>query len=168
MKKIITFLVIIVVVLLGVAWYFHASNNASQPTSVQSQQSTGGNAATNTDQNAAVATPPSSISTASSSSLGAYLVAANGMTLYAYKKDAAGVSNCYGQCAVIWPPYTASNNAKLSAAANVTGGIGVIGRSDGNLQVTYKGEPLYFYNKDAKPGDVNGQGVGGVWYVVNP
>jgi hypothetical protein len=41
-------------------------------------------------------------------------------------------------------------------------------RSDGSSQVTYGGWPLYYYSGDAAPGDVNGQGVNGVWYVVSP
>ena len=36
------------------------------------------------------------------------------------------------------------------------------------IQVTYNGWPLYFYAGDTAPGDTNGQGQGGVWYVVDP
>ena len=59
-------------------------------------------------------------------------------------------------------------SASLGRALAATGVIGTTQRANGTLQVTYNGEPLYFYSKDAAPGDVNGQNVGGVWFVVNP
>src|SRR5262249_11557545 len=100
-----------------------------------------------------------------------YLVAANGMTLYHFTKDTPGVSNCSGQCAVQWPPYTVSSStaaAGLPGGSAVGGTISTIVRSDGTMQVTYNGEPLYFWYKDVNPGDTTGQNVGGVWFVVAP
>lgn len=98
---------------------------------------------------------------------GSYLTAFNGMTLYTYSKDTAGVSNCSGQCAANWPPYTVpSADAVHVSSVFKTADVGTIARADGTLQVTYKGQPLYFYVKDAKPGDTLGDGVGGVWYLV--
>jgi len=49
---------------------------------------------------------------------------------------------------------------------NAGEGYSVIERADGTYQVTIDGKPLYYYVKDAKPGDTNGQGVLSVWYVV--
>ena len=46
------------------------------------------------------------------------------------------------------------------------GQFGVSGRCDGTLQLTYDNKPLYFYASDNNPGDVNGEGVGGVWWLV--
>ncbi|MBU6141683.1 hypothetical protein KGO95_01005 [Patescibacteria group bacterium] len=108
------------------------------------------------------------LSVASSTSLGNYLVASNGMTLYVYAKDAAGVSNCSGVCAVNWPPYQPVQNEPLLAADGVTGKLATITRDDGTMQLTYNGEPVYFWKNDTKPGDTTGQGVGGVWYVAKP
>jgi predicted lipoprotein with Yx(FWY)xxD motif len=34
--------------------------------------------------------------------------------------------------------------------------------------VTYNHMPLYYWVNDMKAGDTTGQGVGSVWYVVNP
>ena len=45
--------------------------------------------------------------------------------------------------------------------------LGTTTRTDGTVQVTYNGWPLYYYVKDKAPGDVTGQDVGGVWYVVS-
>lgn len=101
-------------------------------------------------------------------SLGNYLSAYNGMTVYTFTKDKPGTTTCYGQCATNWPPYTVSSAADVHVPATVTGAVGTIARADGTLQVTYKGMPLYFWKNDNKPGDTTGEGVGGVWHVAKP
>lgn len=98
--------------------------------------------------------------------LGQYLTAPNGMTLYLFTKDTAGVSTCYAQCAVNWPPLLATTLPKLPAGA--TGKLTLTPRTDGTQQVTYNNMPLYYWIKDAKAGDTTGQNVGGVWFVVKP
>jgi predicted lipoprotein with Yx(FWY)xxD motif len=85
-----------------------------------------------------------------------------GMTLYTFRKDSAGVSNCYDDCAANWPPFTAA------ADAQPNGDLGIIERTDGSRQWTLKGMPLYFWAGDAEKGDATGDGVGGVWDVVRP
>lgn len=112
-------------------------------------------------------TPAPTVSVAESS-LGKILVAAsNKMTLYTYTKDTADTSNCYDACATAWPPLTLTGEPV--AGAGVTGKLGLTTRKDGQKQLTWNGKPLYFYNKDTKPGDVVGQNVGTVWFVVtNP
>lgn len=109
------------------------------------------------------------LGTSNTASLGSFLTAYNGMTLYRYTKDGANVSNCTGTCAANWPPYTVSSAADINVPSTFAkADVGTITRADGSLQVTYKKQPLYFYVKDAKPGDTVGQGVGGVWFVVKP
>lgn len=94
---------------------------------------------------------------------GAVLAASKtGMTLYTFKKDSAGVSTCYDDCATNWPPFTAA------AEAQPEGDLGIIERTDGSRQWTLKGMPLYFWAGDADKGDATGDGVGGVWDVVRP
>lgn len=97
----------------------------------------------------------------SSSTLGNYLTDTKGMTLYTYAKDTAGVSNCTGQCLVVWPAYVAPASAS-ALPTNVT----TVKRDDGTMQYAYKGMPLYYYTKDTKAGDTMGQGVAGVWSVA--
>jgi predicted lipoprotein with Yx(FWY)xxD motif len=85
-----------------------------------------------------------------------------GMTVYTFRKDEAGVSNCYDDCAASWPPFTAGEAAKAE------GDLGIIDRKDGTRQWTLKGMPLYFWAGDQAKGDASGDGVGGVWDVVRP
>jgi len=112
-------------------------------------------------------TPEPTVSVADSS-LGKILIAAtNKMTLYTYAKDTADLSNCYDACATNWPPFTITGDP--IAGAGITGKLGVAARKDGSKQLTINSKPLYFYNKDTKPGDTIGQNVGTVWFVVtNP
>lgn len=96
--------------------------------------------------------------------LGKILVASNGSTLYMFKKDTDNTSTCVDACATTWPPYVVT-----SAVTGMAGKIATAARKDGALQLTYNKQPLYFYSKDTKAGDTNGQGVGGNWFVVqNP
>lgn len=101
-----------------------------------------------------------------SDDLGSFLVGPSGMTLYLYTKDAPDKSNCYGGCAVAWPPLLVSQLPV--AGTNVTGKLGTTARTDGSLQVTYDGKPLYYWFKDKKVGDTTGQNVGKVWFVLKP
>ena len=107
-----------------------------------------------------------SIATRDTPDLGTVLVDTKGMTLYMYTKDDVGVSNCYAGCAAAWPPLMAQSAPSLPAG--LPGVIGATQRTDGGLQVTYNGMPLYYWAKDQNPGDITGQNVGGVWFVVNP
>lgn len=88
------------------------------------------------------------------------LVGPNGMTLYTFDKDTAGVSNCYDDCAVKWPPLMAD------AAAKDDGEFTVVTRKDGTKMWAHEGLPLYFWFKDTKAGDTTGDGVGGVWHTA--
>jgi predicted lipoprotein with Yx(FWY)xxD motif len=97
---------------------------------------------------------------------GTILTDAQGMTLYMFKKDKSGESMCSGTCVKNWPPLTVAEGMQPAAAPGITGKLGEIERKDDTYQVTYNGMPLYRYARDAKAGDVNGQGLGGLWFVV--
>lgn len=106
------------------------------------------------------------IKTSTMEGLGTFLVDAKGMTLYLYTKDSPGVSVCKDACLEAWPPLL--TNGDPVAGEGVTGKLGTITRDDGSVQVTYNDMPLYYYITDTKAGDTTGQGVGGVWYVIEP
>lgn len=84
------------------------------------------------------------------------------MSLYTYARDKPGVSTCYDDCARNWPPVILDAGAKLGE------NYSLIKRKDGRMQAAYKGRPLYMFIGDKKPGDINGDGVGGVWRLAKP
>ncbi|MDR2998716.1 MAG: hypothetical protein LBU78_11435 [Microbacterium sp.] len=101
-----------------------------------------------------------------STSLGDIVVDGNGMTAYMYDKDTQGTttSACTGECLAKWPPILSAQAAPK--ADGVTGKLGTIDTPDGKHQVTLDGWPLYTFAGDSGAGDVNGQGVGGIWWVL--
>jgi predicted lipoprotein with Yx(FWY)xxD motif len=106
------------------------------------------------------------VETRDAGDLGTILTDSNGMTLYTYAPDTAGTSTCYDKCAVAWPPATVSGDPV--APDGLAGSLGVTARTDGSEQLTYNGMPLYTYADDKDGEDTYGQGIGGVWFVVNP
>jgi predicted lipoprotein with Yx(FWY)xxD motif len=98
--------------------------------------------------------------------LGKYLTDAKGATLYVFKNDSPGKSACTGPCAEAWPIFHAE---KLEVSGDLKADdFGTITREDGMKQTTYKRMPLYYWMKDAKPGDTTGHGVKNVWFVAKP
>lgn len=128
--------------------------------------STAADPTTTTSVAAADPTPaPSGVTvTVVDSALGSILADGDGNTLYVFEPDGRGESTCYEGCAAAWPPLTGDVTAGAGADPSL---LGATTRTDGSSQVTYGGWPLYYYSGDAAPGDVNGQGVNGVWYVVS-
>lgn len=116
----------------------------------------------------AAAPQPSGDLRAADSSLGRIVVNGKGMTAYFFTKDKAGsgTSACTGQCLQLWPAITTTGTTP--SASGVTGKLGTITRSDGAKQLTVNGRPVYTYLPDTQPGDVKGQGFGGLWYVIRP
>jgi predicted lipoprotein with Yx(FWY)xxD motif len=102
------------------------------------------------------------------SSLGTILVDAQGKTLYYFANDipATGTSSCYGQCAIVWPIF--STDTITVSPPLVASDFSSITRTDGKKQTTYRGWPLYYYQADAQRGDVKGENVNRVWFVVKP
>jgi len=98
--------------------------------------------------------------------LGSFLVDDKGMTLYLFTKDAPNTTVCYDKCATAWPPLLTTGDPVAGEGVDASL-FGTTNRTDGTVQVTYNGWPLYYYEKDKAPGDVVGQDVGGVWYVVS-
>jgi len=106
--------------------------------------------------------------TTASNSLGRILVDPRGRTLYLFEKDKLGASACVGRCATYWPPLL-TRGKPIAAAGVKTKLLGTTKRSDGTLQVTYGGHPLYTFKLDAKPGQVKGEGTdafGAEWYAL--
>jgi predicted lipoprotein with Yx(FWY)xxD motif len=105
---------------------------------------------------------------AKKSAFGRVLFDANGQVVYVFENDRANRSNCTSaECVKAWPPVL--TREQPSAGSGVDAGLlGTIRRSNGMLQVTYDGRPLYFYEHEA-PGEIKCHNVdlhGGLWWVV--
>jgi predicted lipoprotein with Yx(FWY)xxD motif len=116
---------------------------------------------------AAPVTGGSVVKVGESDTLGSFLVDEKGMTLYLFTKDTPNTSVCYDKCATAWPPLLTTGNPVPGDGVDASK-LGTTTRTDGSLQVTYNGWPLYYYEKDKATGDVVGQDVGGVWFVISP
>jgi predicted lipoprotein with Yx(FWY)xxD motif len=103
--------------------------------------------------------------------VGTHLVDGSGRSLYYFGKDVpasgpnAAVSNCAAAngCAALWPSFHVGPGARQGINAQ---DVGEIVRSDGRQQTTYRGWPLYYYAGDARPGDINGEGIDDIWFVL--
>jgi predicted lipoprotein with Yx(FWY)xxD motif len=143
------------------------SPGSTTTTPAHSASATSPAATSATPTAAPTATPAVELKTASSTA-GNIVVDANGMSVYFFTKDVrnSGTSACTGACLTAWPPV--HSTAVTPSAEGITGTLGTIPTSDGAKQLTLNGLPLYYYEKDKKPGDITGQGVGGVWYLSDP
>jgi predicted lipoprotein with Yx(FWY)xxD motif len=140
-----------------------SSTAASTPASTPTQSTA---ASTST----AAATPGVAVAT-KKSKIGTILAAGpKHLTVYLFEADKGASSACSGACAKAWPPVTTSGEPTVSGSA-VSADLGTTMRADGTKQVTYKGHPLYFFEKDGDSGDAYGQGskaFGAGWYVLKP
>lgn len=101
-----------------------------------------------------------------STPLGDVVTDGNGMTLYIFTKDSKGTtkSACSGPCLAAWPAALMGSSAPK--ATGITGTVGSIAAPGGGKQVTLNGRPLYYFAKDQAAGDVLGQGVLNLWWVL--
>lgn len=132
--------------------------------------SSGSSSSTSGSSSPAPAATPSSgttVKTATISSVGSTaLVNSQGFTLYRLTGEHAGKFICTSSaCLAAWHPLTVSSGSKPSGSV---GSLGVVKRSNGMIQVTYKGEPLYTFAHDSAPGQATGEGLKdvGTWLVI--
>jgi predicted lipoprotein with Yx(FWY)xxD motif len=105
------------------------------------------------------------VKTVSNPTLGTILVSGQGMTLYRLSGERNGKFICTSSaCLGAWHPLVAPSGGTPSGEV---GSLGTVKRSDGTLQVTYKGAPLYTFAAD-QPGETKGQGIKdvGTWSAV--
>lgn len=92
---------------------------------------------------------------------------AQGMTLYYFTPDTATKVACTGVCAGIWPPLLFTGTGSPTSASSLSGTLSAVTDANGK-QVEYNGHPFYTYSKDTAPGQVNGEGIKGKWFVATP
>ncbi len=101
--------------------------------------------------------------------LGQTIMSAGGRTLYHASSEKRGTVSCTGTCTSKWRPLLISALSKPRAGSGVSASmLGTIKRPDGRLQVTYHGLALYLFSGDTRAGEVNGEGVGGIWHALAP
>ncbi len=122
---------------------------------------------TSTPTSTPTQTTPYTVNVSTKASLGNYLVDSNGMTLYFYNKDNFNKSNVPESLIATWPIFYVASISVPSPALDPSD-FATITRSDGQSQTTYYGWPLYHYINDKAASETNGQGLGGVWFVVTP
>jgi len=113
---------------------------------------------------AAPAGPSGTMVEIKTSSLGKIITDGSGRTLYSFSPDSATSSACTGGCASAWPPVVGPATKGSGVAQD---DLGTLTRADGTTQATFYGHPLYTFSGDSAPGDVNGEGSGGKWYVLD-
>ncbi len=137
-----------------------SSSTPSASTPAASSSSSGGSSTSSASSEA-------TINVATDPKLGKILVDGKGMTLYMFGKDTPDKSNCTSGCLKVWPPLLTQGKPTLGSGVDASM-VGNTTLADGSKIVTYNHMPLYYYAKDTKPGDTNGQGVGSIWFVVSP
>jgi len=119
------------------------------------------------DVGADVGPGPAALVATAMGETGTFLADADGRTLYLFTADSPGTSACTGTCLDVWPPLLTDGEPLAGGSVDPTL-LGTLTRSDGTVQVTYAGWPLYRYVLDQTAGDVTGQGADGMWFVVSP
>ncbi len=138
------------------------SSTIQQASSVSVQSSS----VISTTIGAGTSNPTYTVTLQNSSKFGTYLANATGFALYTYSGDKAygNASACNSGCISSWPAFYAGA-LELPSGLNASQ-FGTIKRSDGTMQTTYKGLPLYLFAGDSKPYEVTGNGLAGFSVAV--
>ncbi len=112
----------------------------------------------------ASAVAPSILAKTATSPLGTIVTDTDGRTLYGFTNDRSGTSSCNDACATAWPPVIVQGDLAFDGLDK--GLFSVIDRADGSHQLKMGKWPLYHFSGDAAPGNTNGQGSGGSWFVI--
>ncbi len=147
-------------------WKIWGSNSGGQQKSIQSTNSAEN---TQTQDTKLKEISTGTIITTSDSQFGTILFDENKQAIYIWELEESTKAECYGDCADAWPPVL------TDGAPRATGGVknellGTTTRTDGSIQVTYNGHPLYYYAHE-KPGEVKCHNIrthGGLWWVIQP
>jgi predicted lipoprotein with Yx(FWY)xxD motif len=118
---------------------------------------------------AGAAVTKTTVTTKHNRTWGTILTLSSGVTVYRLTADSKNKSVCTGTCAKVWPPVVLAPGQKTPVGKGISG-LGSIKRSNGTLQVTYKGVPLYRFIGDHAAGQATGniKDTWGQWWVVNP
>ncbi len=167
-KTVIALGAIILIAIIVAGGFVLLNNGAQQPSSSTVPTAEPTTLVVSNNTTAGGAAMAYAVNVSNSSTLGPHLTNASGWTLYLYTPDGNIIkgSGCYGSCAATWIPFYPAQSMVSPGLSALY--FGTITRTDGTKQLTYLNWPLYLYVGDKAPGQTNGQGVGGVWFVVTP
>jgi predicted lipoprotein with Yx(FWY)xxD motif len=106
---------------------------------------------------------------AASSQFGRVLFDDAGQAIYLFDKETTAKPDCYDACAEAWPPVL-TDGLPVAGRWAREDRLGTTKRTDGSVQVTYAGHPLYYYAHEGK-NEVRCHNVrefGGLWLAVTP
>jgi predicted lipoprotein with Yx(FWY)xxD motif len=141
------------------------SETASEPAATSAAPTTESPSASAASEEPSAAAGGATVLVADSD-LGEILTDADGMVIYYFANDTEGTSNCEGDCLANWPPVPVDGDP--TAGDGVDAELGTIDGNDGSTQLTVNGFPAYYFAGDEAAGDINGQGVGDIWWVLGP
>lgn len=89
-----------------------------------------------------------------------------GRTLYSLSVEKNGKFICTGSCTSTWIPLVVAAGTTPKGPVK----LGTIKRPEGQIQVTFKGLPLYTFDGDSAKGQAKGEGFKdvGTWHAVTP
>ena len=100
---------------------------------------------------------------------GPMLFSGRGQAVYLWEPETTKKPRCYDDCAGFWPPVLTDGEPVASGPAR-DDLLGTTRRTTGDVQVTYAGNPLYYFANDGA-GQVTGHGIdafGGMFLAVTP
>lgn len=158
-------IVAVIVIIVSVA-----NNSADHSATDSSMHSANNDPPGNTTEPSSMApSAAGTVVTTGNSEFGTMLFNEKNQAIYIWEREKSAKPECYGNCAEAWPPVL--TNGKPQASGDVNGDLlGTTERTDGSLQVTYNGHPLYYYAHEG-PGEVKCHNVsthGGLWWVIQP
>jgi predicted lipoprotein with Yx(FWY)xxD motif len=156
-------------ILAGGAALLAACGSSGAPSTSASTPAAGGASPATSQQSGTNASSTTATIMTHNTGKGTVLATAQGRTIYWFAIDTASMSNCTGSCATYWPPVL--GKAAAAAGTSLAHGFGTITRTDGKVQATYDGHPLYTYVADHAPGQIGGNGLnlsGGLWWAMTP
>ena len=106
------------------------------------------------------------VQVANDATYGKILTDGEGNTLYLFESDTGTKSSCTTGCSSTWPALTVTGSPTAGTGIN-SSLLGSAKQADGSTQVTYNGHPVYRYSGDSAPGQTNGEGILGLWFVVS-
>ena len=143
-----------------------APADTSATAATEMPAATTGDSGAPTESVAAVSGP--FVQVAESDEYGPILVDSACRTLYAFTQDVDGEPTCVDDCAVNWPPLLVTDAAVPPLADELDPTLFVIVEHPDGSMLKVGDWPLYYFAADTAPGQTNGQGVGGVWWLVAP